>query len=234
MALKYEIETLDGLDDTIKALYQKNEDGKFTLAVDGLPKADNTLSERLAKLEANNRDLLGEKKAAKEEAERIKLEAAKKGGDIEALEKSWQEKYMSAESAKNLEVEQYKKMVSGLTVGAAAATIAADVFGANAELMMHHVNARLGYEVVDGQPRVRVLDLTGKPCALTVDELKNEFKASAKFAPFVVATRASGAGAHGSAGGIQTGKKFAEYTGAELAAIRKKSQADYDKLKAGK
>lgn len=227
MALKYEIETLDGLDDGIKTMYEKSGD-KFVLAVDGIPTHDTTLAERIAKLEANNRDLLGEKKAAKEEAEKARIDAAKKGGDIEALEDSWREKYLSNESAKNLEVEQFKKMVSGLTVGAAAATISADVFGSNAEIMLHHVNQRLGYEIVDGHPKVRVL-VDGKPSALTVDELKAEFKASAKFAPFVVATRASGAGGHGSGGGA-SGKKFRDYTGAELAEIRKRSQAEYDKL----
>lgn len=225
MALKYEVDTLDGVDDLVKDAYEKRGE-KYVLKIEGMPQIDNTLADRIAKLEANNRDLLGEKKAAKDEAEKARIEAAKKGGDIEALENSWKEKLHNTETAKNQEVDQYKKMVSGLTVGAAAATIAADVFGANAELMMHHVNNRLGYDIVDGVPVVRVLSESGAPSALSIDELKAEFKASAKFAPFVVATRASGAGAHGQAGGVQTGKKFAEYTGAELAAIRKKSQAD--------
>ena len=35
--LKYELETIDDLDDAVKALYTKADDGKFRLGVDGLP-----------------------------------------------------------------------------------------------------------------------------------------------------------------------------------------------------
>lgn len=37
MALAYTVDTLDGLDESIAALYTEGEDGKFTLGVDGLP-----------------------------------------------------------------------------------------------------------------------------------------------------------------------------------------------------
>jgi len=36
MALKYQLDSLDGLDDGVKALYTE-VDGKFTLGVEGIP-----------------------------------------------------------------------------------------------------------------------------------------------------------------------------------------------------
>jgi hypothetical protein len=37
MALAYTVESLDGLDEGIAALYTQGEDGKYTLGVEGLP-----------------------------------------------------------------------------------------------------------------------------------------------------------------------------------------------------
>lgn len=37
MALKYAIETLDGLDESVAALYTESEGGGYTLGVEGLP-----------------------------------------------------------------------------------------------------------------------------------------------------------------------------------------------------
>lgn len=37
MALQFQIDSLDGLDEGVAALYTQGEDGKFTLGVEGLP-----------------------------------------------------------------------------------------------------------------------------------------------------------------------------------------------------
>lgn len=232
MSLKYELDKLDDVPEPMRALY-KEEGGKFRLTVDGIPKNDSgELSERLRKLEENNRALLDEKKKAKEAAEKAALEAAKKGGDIEALEKSWSEKLTTTVTAKDQELQALQGMISSLTVGSTATTIAAELFGEHAELMLPHVNGRLRVEISDGQPRVRVLDAAGNLSAMSVDDLKAEIRGNAKFAPFVVGSKASGSGQPGKpAVGAQT-KKFSEYTGTELAAIRRTDPALYDRLKA--
>ena len=41
MALQYQLETLEGLDEGIAALYKKGDDGRFTLDVQGHEKPDN-------------------------------------------------------------------------------------------------------------------------------------------------------------------------------------------------
>jgi hypothetical protein len=85
--LKFELDKIDDLDDNLKPMYEQSGD-KYRLKVEGIPQPDNSLAERLAKLEANNRSLLEEKRLAKEAEEAATLAAAKKGGDVEALEKS--------------------------------------------------------------------------------------------------------------------------------------------------
>lgn len=225
--LKYEIDKLDAVEEPFRPMYEE-KGGKFVLKVEGIPapKQDDGLAERLAKLEKNNAELLAEKKKAKEAADAAILEAAKKGGDVEALEKSWQAKLKAREDELAGEVGQYKQMVTGLTVGATAATFAAEVFGDHAELMMPHVNKRLTTEIVEGQARVRVLDAQGKPSAMTVDELKSEFRNNAKFASFVVASKASGGGARGTGGGGEVAtmprKQFEAMTPAQKVELSKK------------
>ena len=88
MSLKYEVETLDGMDSSIASLYDKTEPGKFRLKVDGL--------EDTSGLKKQRDDLLNEKKEAQrkakeaeEMARKAAEEAARKAGDTEALDKSW-------------------------------------------------------------------------------------------------------------------------------------------------
>jgi hypothetical protein len=227
--LKFQLDQIDDLDDSLKPLYEE-KDGKFVLKVDGVPQQkDEGLAERLKKLEDNNRELLAEKKRAQEAAEKAALDAAKKGGDVEALEKSWNDKLTQKETELKKQIEERDAMISGLTVGSAAASLAAEIFGEHADLMMHHVTQRLTYEISDGKPRVRVLE-DGKPSAKSLDDLKEEFKTSQKFAPFVVGSKATGPGGHGKPGGAKAGKKFTDYSGAELVDIRRNNPGEYQRL----
>lgn len=155
-------------------------------------KAAQDAQARLEKLEANNKALLAEKLEAKRQAEEAALAAAKKSGDVEALEKSWAEKLTQTQAEKDRELQGLKSLLDGVTRGATAATVAAELFGQHADLMRPHIDGRLRTEIIDGKPQVRVLDATGNLTALTIDDLKNEIKNSAKFAPFVVGSRASG------------------------------------------
>lgn len=155
-------------------------------------KAAEEAQSALQKLEANNKALLAEKLEAKRAADEAALAAAKKSGDVEALEKSWSEKLKQIESEKENQLSGLKSMLDSVTRGATAATIAAEIFGQHADLMRPHVDGRLRTEIIEGKPQVRVVDPNGNLTALTVDDLKNEFKNNAKFAPFVVGSRASG------------------------------------------
>jgi len=169
-------------------------------------KAAQDAQSRLEKLEANNKALLAEKLEAKKQAEEAALSAAKKSGDVEALEKSWAEKLNQSQAEKDRELSGLRSLLDGVTRGATAATVAAELFGQHADLMRPHIDGRLRTEIIDGKPQVRVLDAAGNLTALSLDDLKNEIKTSSKFAPFVVGSRASGGSTvnNGGGGGMPT------------------------------
>jgi hypothetical protein len=196
MALQYQVDTLDGLDDGIRGLYTEKE-GKFVLGIEGIPQPED-----VSGLKAKVDELLAEKKAASdrarqaaEEAEAAKLEAAKKGGDVEALEKSYKAKMAEIESRYKTELEQRDGSIVELTSGQTATSLAAELaIQGSADVLLPHIKARLRTEFREGRPVTVVLDKEGKPSAATVEDLKNEFISSPAFAPLIVASKASGAG----------------------------------------
>ena len=235
MTLQYELEKLDDLDETTQQFYEQADDGKYRLKVEGVPTQPDPEAEKLkeeverykkkhAEAEKHRKD---QEKAAREAAEK----AAKNSGDLEALEKSWQEKLDNSLAEKDQELTKYQQMVSQMTVGSTATSLAAELFGEDAETLKYLVEKRLSYEVKEGAPQVRVLDENGQLSAMTLDDLKNEFKNSKRLAKFVVGSRASGGGPPGGkSGGVV--KKFNEYSGAELKALRHSNPQEYERIKA--
>ena len=153
------------------------------------------MQESISKLEAKNRELLDEKKAAKAAAEAAALDAAKKGGDVEALEKSWSEKLATREQELTGELSQYQSMVQSMTAGAEAMRLASELaMPGHADVLLPHIQHRLVTEIKDGKPAVRVLDKDGKPSAMTVADLRKEIEGNKAFAPLLVGSMASGGG----------------------------------------
>lgn len=160
------------------------------------------------KLTANNQALLKEKADAKKKAEQAALEAAKKDGDVEAIEKSWQDKLNALEQEKTGSIKQYETMIHNLTVGATASSMAADIaIQGSADVLMPHIEKRLTTEIRDGKPITKVLDREGRPSAMTIEELKKEFMSDKRFAPIIQGTKASGTGYRGGEWGNGDGKK---------------------------
>lgn len=160
-------------------------------------------------LKAKNDELLTETKAAKkarhdaEEKTKSEVEeAARKAGDVGALEKSWQEKFAKREIELNGEKEALYGQLRNVTVNATANSIAADLaVQGSASVLLPHIERRLTLETRDGKPVVVVLDKDGRPSAATVDELKAEISNNEAFAPLIVGSKASGAGGSAGKGG---------------------------------
>lgn len=207
MPLKYQLDTLDGLDDSVKSLYTEKE-GKFVLGIEGLPQPED-----VSGLKSKVEELLGEKKAAEkarkdaeEQARLEREEAARKSGNVEELEKSWSEKYNRREAELNGMLEQERGTLStqirDLTVGRTATDIASALaIPGSAKALLPHIERRLSVEQRDGKPVVVVLDQQGKLSAATLDELKAEFANDTAFAPLIAGSKASGGGAAGAGGG---------------------------------
>lgn len=157
-----------------------------------------SLKGSLEKLEANNRALMEEKVKAKQAAEKAAMDAAKKSGDVDMIEKSWSEKYLTLESSLANTKSYYEGMINNLTVGATASRIASEIaISGSSEVLEPHIRARLSVEIKDDKPVIRVLDKNGKPSAMSVSELVAEIKTTPAFAPIVVGSKGSGAGYQG-------------------------------------
>lgn len=147
-------------------------------------------------------ELLNEKKSMQQKAEEEKQaalkaaeEAARKSGDVEAIDKSWNEKYSKLESEYGEQLSQKDKLIRDLTVGSTATKLAAELGKDNADGLMPHILPRLDVDPATGT--VKVLDTQGKPSALSVEELKDELRNTAYLAPLIVASQAAGGGSNG-------------------------------------
>jgi len=158
-------------------------------------------------LVSKNRVLISEKGNVKKAAEDAAQEAARKAGDIEALEASWKEKFANVTTARDAEVDGYKRTISNMTVGTAANSLANELAVAgSADLLLPHIERRLAVEMSNGEPIVRVLGQDGKPSAASLDDLKAEISNNAAYAPILVGSKASGSGEVGSKGSQGKGK----------------------------
>lgn len=183
MAIKFSIKTLEEVDEGLRPQYKAvdaNDPTKgFVLDVDGLPQPED----------------VGALKRSLENAKREKTEAMEKarraGEDVEAVRKSL-----------DAQMEALRKQISDAENKSRAALLdkkvielATELGGENALVFVPHIRGRLTIESPDGTDLVRVLGPDGKASALSVEDLKNEFKSSKIFAPVIQAGRASGSGA---------------------------------------
>jgi len=199
MALKYQVDSLEGLDDSVKSLYTE-KGGKYVLGVEGLPDTGELdgLKKKVDELLTEKKEATKKAKDAEEAAARAAEEAARKAGDVSALEKSWQDKLAKREAELQAQIDQLNGSVTNLTVGQTATRLAAELaVPGSADVLLPHISSRLKTELRDGKPVTVVLDKDGKPSAMTVDELKNEFASNQAFAPLIVGSKASGGGANG-------------------------------------
>lgn len=232
--LKFQLDSLEGLEPAVAAMYVE-KDGKFVLAVDGIPQQEP--GEDVTGLKSKVEELLAEKKAeakkrqeAEEAAKRAAEEHARKTGDVEALQKSWEEKHTKALTEKEQTLTALQSQVHALTVGATAARLAGElaVQGSSA-VLQRLIEPRLSMEMRDGKPVVVVLDNEGRPTALTPEEFKNEIISDASLAPLVAGSKATGGGAAGSRSG-GAAKSLKEMTLTERAELRRKDPAAYEQL----
>jgi len=229
--IEYQLESLENIDETLQGLYEQTDTG-YQLKVTGIPEPE---KEDLSGLKNKVDELLREKKAASqkareaaEEADAARLEAAKKGNDTEALDKSWQEKFNAREVELKKELDELSGTLVKLTSGQTATKIAAEIaVQGSADVLLPHLERRLRTEFREGSPVTVVLDKDGKPSAMSVDELKAEFQNSAAFAPLIVGTKANGAGRTG--GNESSGAGVNEVSRSEFDRMNQAQRANFAK-----
>lgn len=222
--LKFLLDSLDGLDDATKALYVE-KDGKFQLDIDGLEdtsalkraKDHEKQARQAAETKAN--ELTTQLTALQEQITQIKDDKARGNGDVDALEKSWQEKLTKRENELTTQIEGLTGNLKGLLVDNEATRLAAELAGDSASLILPHIKTRLGVTEKDGKQVTAVFDTQGQLSALTLDELKKEFADNPAFAPVIVGSRASG-GANGSSGNFGASSNHSTATNSYLSQVR--------------
>ena len=208
LALTLDAEKHSALDSALQPFYVKQDDGSYRLDAD-IPSTDG--------LKAKTDELLGETKRERElrkaaedrlaalEAERQQAleDNARAKGDVEAIEKSYQEKMAKLDTDYGGQVSTLQKQIYDLTVGQAANNLANELsIKGSAIALLPHIQNRLSLEQLeDGQQKIRVLDANGNKTGMTLEDLKQEFRANEAFKPLIAANGASGSGANGANGG---------------------------------
>ena len=172
------------------------------------------------------------RRAEEAERQRIEREAqeklAKEKGDWEALDQSYKAREQELLNQAQQREETLRKQVYKLTVGESAIKVAAELAKPHAQaILSRFIEERL---TLDENNNVRVLDSQGKPSAMTIDDLKAEFKANAMFQDIVVVNNSSGGGATGGGLGGGAAKKPSEYTEQERKDMKVQNPALFKEL----
>lgn len=193
MGLKRKIskEKFEDLSETVQDFYTE-KDGEYFLDVEGFE--DPKELKRAKDREVENRKA-AEKRAreAEERLESIEGDDARKRGDIETLEKSWNSKYEKLKSEYDAKLEQKNGFMRETLVENVAKDVASQF--KNPTLMLPHIKARLAADIDGESPRTVVLDESGNPSALTVAELTKEYVDNPVFSDMIIESKASGSGA---------------------------------------
>lgn len=193
MSLKRKItkEEFDKLSEAFKEEY-KESNGQFYLDID----QDGVDAMKLARdheKEARKQAEL-KLKTLEEEIENMKYEGNKNKGNIEAIEKSWNEKHSKTNNEWSEKLSKLQNSVKKSLIVSTAKQLANDLF-ISPNLHSRFIEDRLSVDFDSEVPTIRILDNSGKPSALTVEELKQEFKANKEFAPILIGSKASGGSA---------------------------------------
>jgi len=217
--LKFELDSLDGLDDGVKALYEQKGD-KFRLSVEGIDPADE-LKEALRK----ERD---ERRGAKDELAQLRQQQAdaeaKRLEDNQQFESLYKNTKTELEKSTS-ELGEFKRKIADKERGELAAQLANSLSRdtGKAELLKKEALAFIQH-TSDG------VVISGPDGTMTAEQLGKHLT---ERYPFLVdGNQSSGGGANGSNSGGGATKKFEEYSGAELSAIRQKDPSQYDRLNA--
>jgi hypothetical protein len=191
MALKRKItkEQFEKLADNIKFEYVADGES-FVLQTEGdedvgpLKRANQRLKDQLEREQAA-RDELADK------LEKIEKNPARKQGDIDALERQWAKERDEAVNAVQGKLEKANGFIQKTLLETAAQTLA-DKISTSPAVMRPHIERRLAVDIEGDAPSIKILDKDGKPSALTLDKLGEEFVANKDFSSIIRVTKASG------------------------------------------
>lgn len=194
MALKRKItkEEHSKLSAELKAEYIEDGDG-FRLDVSG--DEDTGALKRAKDREAQLRREAEKKlQEAQEQLDALGSDDARKKGDIQTLERSWQKKLDDANAENKATIAKLTGHVTKTLLDGTAAQLAGKISTVPA-LMAKAIRERLVVDFEGDEPTLKILDASGKPSAMTVEQLSQEFVANKDFSSIIVGSKATGGGA---------------------------------------
>lgn len=217
MTLKLELASLDGLDDTTRALYTE-KDGKYRLDVEGV--------EDVSGLKAKIAELMGETKTEREkrqalEREKEESEAArqKEAGDFQKL---YEKAQADLEKERN-DNRTFRQTIQDRDREAAAAGIASELTRDTARAALLKQQALAFAEFTDSGIQFKIGGIQ-QDKAKVLEHLKSQY-------PFLVdGNQANGGGAGGGGGGAVT-KKLNEMNDEERLTLARENPEAFRKMR---
>jgi hypothetical protein len=132
-------------------------------------------------------------------------DGARKRGDVEALDKSWNEKHAKVVSEHS---EKLSKLQSGIKrrLKESEASKLASEISTVPSIMTKVLLDRLDVDFDGDEPTLKVLDSEGKLSALTLAELKAEILANSELKPILIGNKSSGGSAAGQTPNLSSGQ----------------------------
>jgi len=211
MSLKFVIDSLTGLDESLHSLYEE-KDGKFFLKIDVTQHPD------FKSVLSNKNEILDEKKQIQARLKEIedashsnKVVDHEKANEFkQALElerKQFEDYKASIEAEKNGLKDQLRTVLLDNRVQ----VMAADLAGDNAELIKPHIMSRLTIDEKDGKMELFVKDAAGNPSTTTIEQLQEELSKSETYLPILKGRDSSGAGSTNDGGGSGNASENEKY-----------------------
>ena len=207
MALKAVIDSLDGINDNLKSEYKQGSDGKFHLDLTDLEAHHGTGALVRAKEYEKTERKTAQAKLSEIQTQLAAITEERDGmlrgsipkADAEKLEKSWDEKLKKREKELLAERDSLATSLNSILVENVATSIAKEICVEGAEgLMVPHILGRLKAEVAEGRAITRILDSSGAPSAMSLEDFKKELLENKMFSPILSGSKAGGSSApHG-------------------------------------
>lgn len=194
MKRKISKEEFEKLSDALKENY-KEKNGSYLLTIED---DDEAITELRTARDHEKEDHRNTKLKLRDLE--IKLDELTNGkhkldGNIEALEKSWKEKFENREKELLGENGKLKGMLSGSIKETAIMGLTAKIVKPEFQrFFKKDIETRFDVELEGDKPTLRILGKDGKPSALTLEDFEKEIVANKEYASILIASRASGAG----------------------------------------
>ncbi len=224
--MKITKEQYDALTAEQKKLWKAEGEG-FTLVGDTEIAAEARRAKDREKLRADT----AESKVTELEGRLTELEGgdAKKRGDIQAIEKSWDDKLQAEKKKNEKTVGTLKSQLEKVMIDGAISAIAAEIF-TNPKRDARLLSDRVYVDYEGDTPVVRIKDKEGKPSALTIEDLKKETVDNKDYSDILIGSKASGSGGTGGNNSGGAAKQPKDYSEAERSNLYKTDRVKFNQL----